>query len=175
MKLKITLFTLLALTAFMVSGCGLAGSVLGGNKGGTVANLWSDVPAMPNATKANISIPPLANLIVQGFVSAANAQNSDSDTKLDKFDFIGYTTADSPQAVSDFYTVEAMKAAGWDSADMPGCQVGEGQGAAGGFCAFGKKDASNKQTVLMIMPVQDNSTKQTQIFYVRFEGTTTAQ
>lgn len=175
MKLKVTLYTLLALTAFVVSGCGLAGNLLGGNKGGTVSTLWSDVPAMPNATKADINIPPLANLIIQGFVQAANAQNSDSDTKLDKFDFIGYQTAGSPQAVSDFYTVDAMKAAGWDSADMPGCQVGEGQGAAGGFCAFGKKDASGKQTVLLIMPVQDDAGKPTQIFYVRFEGTTTAK
>lgn len=171
MKLKVTLFTLLALTAFIVSGCGLAGNLLGGSKGGTVSNLWSDVPAPPNATKANIDIPPLANLIIQGFVQAANSQNSDSDTKLDKFDFIGYQTADSPDVVTEFYAVDKMKAAGWDSADMPGCQSGGSQGA-GAFCAFGKKDATGKQTVLLIMPVKDDSSKQTQIFFVRFEGTT---
>jgi hypothetical protein len=171
MKIKIALFSVLIIAAVMVSGCGLAQSVMG-TKGGTVSELWSDVPAPPNATKANINIPPLVNLMIQGFVQAANAQNSDSDTKLESFNFIAYQTSNTPQQVADFYSVEKMKGAGWNSEEAGGCQVGTGDsGIGGGFCAFGKKDASGKQTVLMILPVQDDSTKQTQIFFIRFEGT----
>jgi hypothetical protein len=171
MKTKILLASLVLVVAFVVSGCSLAQGVIG-NKGGTVSELWSDVPAPPNATKANIDIPPLVNLMIQGFIQAANAQNGNSDTKLESFNFIGYQTGDTPQQVADFYTADKMKAAGWDSEDTGGCQVGSGDsGVAGGFCAFGKKDASGKQTVLMILPVQDDNTKQTQIFFIRFEGT----
>jgi hypothetical protein len=68
-----------------------------------------------------------------------------------------------------------MKAAGWDSTDMPGCSAGSGATAGAGFCAFGKKGDAGKMTVLLIIPAQDDTTKQTQVFYVRFEGTTKTQ
>ncbi|TAH51285.1 MAG: hypothetical protein EYC68_11295 [Chloroflexota bacterium] len=168
MKIRIAVVTLLVLVAAVSSGCGLAQNLMG-SKGGTVSTLWSDVPPLPNATQANINIPPLANILVQGFIQAANA-DSNSDTKLDKFDFIGFQTSDTPQQVADFYTLEKMKAAGWNSEDMPGCQAGAGQGGAAGFCAFGRKDGSNNQTVLLILPVQDDASKQTQVFFIRFEG-----
>jgi hypothetical protein len=171
MKLKFALVLMVALVGIVASGCGLAGNLLGGGQGGTVANLWSDVPALPNASQANIPMPPLANLIIQGFVQAANAENSNSDTRLDKFDFIAFQTADTPQQVADFYTLDKMKAAGWNADDTPGCQTGVAQGGAGGFCAFGKEGANGQQSVLLIMPVQDDSTRQTQVFYVRFEAT----
>lgn len=171
MKTKIVLVCILMTAAFIVSGCGLAGGVLG-TKGGTVSQLWSDVPAPPNATKANIDIPPLVNLMIQGFIQAANADNSNSDTKLESFNFIGYQTSDTPQQVADFYTTERMQGAGWSAESDAGCQVGSGDsGPAGGFCAFTKTDSSGKQTVLMILPVRDDNTKQTQIFFIRFEGT----
>lgn len=170
MKTKLSLTALFALVAIIVSGCGLAGNLLGGSKGGTVSTLWSDVPPLPNATQANIQIPPLANLIIQGFVAAANSDSS-NDTKLDKFDFIAFTTADSPQTVADFYTVDKMTAAGWNAKDTAGCQAGTQQSGAAGFCAFGKSAAAGKQTILLIMPVQDDASKTTQVFFVRFEAT----
>jgi hypothetical protein len=169
MKIKIVLISLLAVVAFVVPGCGLVQGVIG-TKGGTVSNLWSDVPPLPNAAKADINIPPLAQLVIQGFIQAANADSS-NDTRLDKFDFIAYETADTPKQVSDFYSIEKMKAAGWNTADMPGCTSTTGDSGAGGFCAFGKKGANNQQTVLLVMPVQDDSTKKTQVFFVRFEAT----
>jgi hypothetical protein len=170
MKTKLSLAALLTLVAIIASGCGLAGNLLGGSKGGTVSTLWSDVPALPNAKQANIQMPPLANLIIQGFVAAANSDSS-NDTKLDKFDFIAFQTADTPQSVADFYTVDKMTAAGWNAKDTAGCQAGTQQAGAAGFCAFGKTAAGGKQTILLIMPVQDDSTKTTQVFFVRFEAT----
>lgn len=168
MKIKIVAISLLLVAAFGVTGCGMIDTFTG-TKGGTVSNLWTDVPPLPNATKADISIPPLVNLMIQGFVQAANADNS-NDTRLDKFDFIGYQTADTPQQVSEFYTAEKMKAAGWTAEDTGGCQVSAGEGVAGGFCAFGKTEG-NSSTVLLILPVQDSNTKQTQVFFIRFQGT----
>jgi hypothetical protein len=173
MKLRMTLLGLLALVAFVASGCSLVQGVTGRNAG-TVAALWSDVPQAPGATKANIDIPLPVQFIVQAFMQAANSDSS-NDTKLDKFDFVVYTTADTPQKVGEFYTKDKMTAAGWDATDTPGCAAGTDTSGttsgAGGFCAFGKKGDAGKQTVLLIIPVQEDSTKQTQIFYVRFEGT----
>lgn len=170
MKIKLSLVTLLALTAILASGCGVASTLLGGSKGGTVSSLWTDVPPLPNATQANIQMPPLANLIIQGFVAAANSDTT-NDTKLDKFDFVAYQTSDTPQTVASFYTVDKMTAAGWNSQDAAGCQAGAQQGGAAGFCAFTKTAAGGKQTVLLIMPVSDDTSKTTQVFFVRFEAT----
>jgi hypothetical protein len=163
---------LLVIVAVLASGCGIAQSLMG-NQGGTVSNLWSDVPPLSNATKANLSIPPLVNLVITGFIQAANADSS-SNTRLDKFDFIAFQTADTPQQVGDFYTKEKMAAAGWTSEDQPGCQVGEGQGVAGGFCVFGKKSGAT-DTILLILPVREDNANQTQVFFIRFEGTQKTQ
>lgn len=170
MKIKLALLTLCLLIAALASGCGIAQTFMGGGQSGTVSSLWSDVPAMPGAAKANINLPPLANIAIQGFIQAANSDNS-SGTKLDKFDFIGYETTDTPEQVSEFYTAEKMQAAGWNSTDTTGCQTGTSQGMTGGFCVFGKDGDAGKSTILIILPVRDDSTNKTNIFYVRFEGT----
>lgn len=170
MKLKIALLSSLVVLAFIAAGCGLVGTVTGKNAG-TVADLWSDVPPFTGATKSNIDIPLPVNLMIQGFMQAANSDTS-SDTKLNKFDFIAYDTSSAPADVSNFYTADKMKQAGWDQQDTGGCTGSTGSsGTQVGFCAFGKKGTGGAMTVLLIVPVQDDQTKKTQIFYVRFEGT----
>lgn len=174
MKTKTVLLAALVLVAVLASACGVVQTLTGRNAG-TVSSLWSDVPPLPNSTKANINIPLPVQFIVQGFIQAANADSS-STTKLDKFDFVVYQTADSPQQVANFYTTDKMTAAGWNSQNSPGCSAGAtGSGTAGvGFCAFGKKGDAGKETIVLILPAQDSQTQQTQVFYVRFEGTTKA-
>jgi|SRR5581483_946087 hypothetical protein len=177
MRVRVALLSALVLIGFVVSGCGIANSLMGKNAG-TVSDLWSDVPPLDGASKVNLDIPLPMQLIIQGFVQAANADNS-NDTKLDKFDFIAYQTSMSPQQVAQFYTLDKMKAAGWNSEDTPGCTAGTDTSGttsgAAGFCAFGKKDNAGKATVLLIIPFQDSQTNQTQVFYVRFEGTKKTQ
>lgn len=171
MKGKYVLLVGLVLLGALAAGCDLAKNITGQNAG-TVANLWADVPALDGATKLNLDIPLPVQLIVQGFIQAAN-NDSSNDVKLDKFDFIAYQTAQSPQQVAEFYTTERMQAAGWNSEDAVGCTAGtDNTSGATGFCVFGKKGDGGKQTILLILPVQDNQTKQTQVFYIRFEGTT---
>jgi hypothetical protein len=170
MKFKLVLTGLLIVLAVIASGCGIAQSLMG-TQGGTVSTLWSDVPPLPNATKTDIGLPPVTNILIQGFIQAANAQNTDSGTRLDKFDFIAFNTPDTPEQVSQFYSQERMTGAGWNAQDTPGCQGGIAEGGAGAFCAFGKEDGGTS-TILMIIPVKDG-TNPTQVFYVRFQGTQT--
>lgn len=162
------LVTLIAMSGLIVlTGCGLASSILGGNNAGTVSNLWSDVPPLQGASKANINLPVEVQVIIQGFIQAANANSSDA--KLESFNFIVYNTSQTPQQVADFYTNDRMQRAGWNGVDTTGCTAGSDM-PQGAFCAFGKRDSTTQQTVLLIVPVQDDSTKQTNIFYVRIQA-----
>lgn len=174
MKGKHVLVIGLVLLGAFAAGCDLARNFTGQNAG-TVANLWADVPALDGATKVNLDIPLPMQLIIQGFIQAAN-NDSSSDVKLDKFDFIAYQTAQTPEQVEDFYSAERMKAAGWNSEDAVGC-AGSTENSSGvpGLCVFGKKGDGGKQTILLILPVPDDQTKQTQVFYIRFEGTRKTQ
>ena len=161
MRTKPILILVLAAVMLVTAGCG-------GGKGGTVSNMWSDVPTLPDSKKADFKLPLPIRLIMQ---TAVKASASDSDVNLDKFDFLGYSTSKSPQEVTEFYTQERMSEAGWNKTDQPGCMSGsDGQGlGGGGFCIFGKDDG-NKQSVLFIATAQEEGKNDTQVFYVRFDG-----
>lgn len=160
MRTKPILILMLAAVMLVTAGCG--------GKGGTVSNMWSDVPTLPDSKKADFKLPLPIRLIMQ---TAIKASASDSDVNLDKFDFLGYSTSKSPQEVTEFYTQERMSQAGWNKTDQPGCMSGsDGQSlGGGGFCVFGKDD-DNKQSVLFIATAQEEGKNDTQVFYVRFDG-----
>lgn len=162
MKTKAMLVLIAILIVVGASGCG-------GGKSDTVSAMWSDVPALPDSEKSDIKLPLPIRLIMQ---TAVKASASDSDVDLDTFDFVGYTTSRSPQEVAEFYSADRMSEAGWNSTDQPGCMSGsDGQGlGGGGFCIFGRDDGA-AQSVLFIATAQEDGKDDTQVFYVRFDGT----
>ena len=153
-----------------LSGCGAAEALLGGSKGGTVTKLWADVPPLDGATQSDIGMPLAAKLILQGVMKAS--ANSEGD-KLDSFDFIAFTTSKTPEEVQKFYANEKMVSAGWNGKDQPGCTGGTSDAGLGGaICIFGKGEGPGKGGAALFMMIgQDEKTKQTNIFYVRVEGT----
>ncbi|MCL4393943.1 MAG: hypothetical protein M1482_03895 [Chloroflexi bacterium] len=139
-------------------GCGLidsvVGNVTGANKAGTVTDLWPDVPRMDGLNKSDIQLPLAGQLAVK-----AMSQGS--------FDFIAFTTSQTSQDVVNYYTEDRMKSAGWASdTGTGGCQVGDSSSSSGGVCIFERSDGG-KTTGLMIVIAQDDSTKQTQLFFIR--------
>ena len=159
------------LIASVLLGCGAVSTVTNlagvGKSAGTVQNLWSDVPPLDGAQKANLDLPLPAQLAVQAFAKASAA---DSQVQLDKFDLIAFTTSQAPQDVTGFYTQERMAALGWTLKDQPGCTGATNeQGVGGAICIFGKP-GTDKQSLLFIALGQDDKTKQTEVFYVRFDG-----
>ena len=162
MKRK-TIAVLLTVAMFLTMACG-ALNILTGGSAGTVGSLWSDVPPLAGATKANIDLPLAAKIAVQAIFQG-------------KLEFIAFTTNQTAQDVQNFYTVDRMKASGWNTTETGGC-TGSSTDAtstvqgAGAFCFFGKTEAG-KDTGLAIIIAQDNKTKQTQIFYVRIDVTPT--
>jgi len=96
-----------------------------------------------------------------------------------KLEFVVYTTTAAPQAVKDFYTKDRMTAAGWDPEKSAGCEGGatgeaESEAATGNMCFFAKQEGG-KEVGLVIMAVQDDNTKKTQIFYARVYGEVTPE
>ncbi len=166
---------------FALLGCGIidqvvnntVGGAIGGAKGNTVSNLWSDVPPIQGAQKLSLDLPLTVQLGIQALIKTSAASEGGS---IDSFDWIAYTTNQTPQQVATFYSAQRMQGAGWKSdKDQPGCVSGnDTSGIGGAFCAFakGKGTPNEKASVLFIVPVQDDKTKQTQVFYVRLEGIT---
>ena len=154
----------LALAMFLTMSCGIVNTLIGGSAGTTDA-LWSDVPAFPGSTKANLDLPLAMKLIVQAAFQG-------------KIEFIAFTTPKTPAEIQAFYSKESMKSKGWTS-DTNGCSISNSSGSgtprstsSGTLCLFGKKDGG-KNYGLAIIAAQDDKTKATQIFFVRIDLTTT--
>lgn len=159
MRLRFMLLAVLVIVTTVVAGCG--------GKSGTVSSMWSDVPTLPDSKKADINLPLAVRLGIQALMKASA---NESDVDLDKFDFIGYTTSNSPQEIAEFYSQERMAEEGWTSTDQPGCTaVAGGEGSGGGMCFFGK-DSGDEQSVLFIALAQEEGKDDTQVYYVRFDG-----
>jgi hypothetical protein len=162
------LMLMLAFAMFMTMGCGIANALFGGKTSGTVDDLWADVPRLDGLTKANLDLPLSTRLIIKTVVKATVGNDGGN------FDFIAFTNNKTPKEVMDFYTTQRMTDAGWNSTDVPGC-TGDTSGSAqaqGSLCVFGKR-ADKQGTLLVIVVAQDESTKQTQLFYVRIAANLT--
>ena len=164
-KLQIALLVVLILSTMA---CGSVNTLMGmGKSAGTVANLWSDVPPLEGAKKANLDIPLAARLVMQTMMKSMSQEGG-------SMDFIAFTTSKTPAEVQSFYTKERMAAAGWKGEEATGCTGEETGGAAnlGSLCLFTKRDGA-KQVGLAIIVAQDDTSKQTNVFYARFSVTGT--
>ena len=159
--LIIAMLLMFAFTMLMTSGCSIASALMGGQCSGTVDDLWSDVPRLDNMTKTNLELPLSTRLIIKTAVKAIGGNDNG------QFDFIAYTTNKTPKEVMDFYTTQRMTDAGWNAGNLPGC-TGDTTGSStqGSLCIFGKQQ-DKQGSLLAIVVAQDDSTKQTQLFYVR--------
>ena len=163
---------ILAWVLFLLGGlssaCGvldtMTSAVTGGTKSGSVDKLWVDVPPMQGATQADLGLPAVAQLAIQSVAQG-------------KFEFIAYTTDRSGNDVANYYSKEAMQAAGWADTSQPGCTSGmiggSNQQQGGAYCVFGRKEAG-KDIRLFIVALADDKTKKTQLYYVRVDATSSA-
>lgn len=163
-KLVVILGAMLLLVA--ATACNLTSLIPGGGSAGTVTTLWPDVPPLEGATRENIDMPLPIRVAMQAMLQG-------------NLEFIVCTTSAAPQAVKDFYTKDRMAAAGWDAEQSAGCGSGSTEGsesdaATGNMCFFSKQEGG-KEVGLVIMTVQDDKTKKTQIFYARVYGDATPE
>lgn len=155
---KSILTTVLILAIVALAACG---------GGDSSKSIWPDVPVPPDAQGSDIRLPLPIRLLIQ---TAVRASSRGENVDVDKFDFVGYTTTQTPQQVADFYSEERMSAAGWNAAEGMNCTAAMGeQGGGGGFCMFAKEGGS-QQSVLFIATASDDGKGETNIFFVRFDG-----
>lgn len=175
---KIALFTLLLVVGAAGVGCSMVGSLTGLNNNGnmtTVAQLWPDVPKMDGLTASKMDMPLPVKLVMNtifGNLGLLNGQGQDRTTG--NVDWIAYTTPQPPDAIKTFYTPDKMTAAGWQQTDQSTCVSGADQGVSqiGLFCVFQKMEGS-QQTQLVIIAAPDDTSKQTNVFFIRLQETAT--
>jgi hypothetical protein len=154
MKVATPILALMLVIAIAVS-CRFVETLTGDRKAGTVSTLWSDVPSLPNATKADLEIPLGARLAIRALMQG-------------KINFIAFTTDQSAADVQAFYSNERMKTAGWTPSDK-GC-VGDtaDKDNHGAVCLYKRKEGKQEEGLAIVL-AQDEKTKKTEIFYVRIE------
>ncbi len=156
MKTPTSILALILVLGVALS-CRFVETLTGDPKAGTVSTLWSDVPPLAGATKADLEIPLGARLAIRAMMQG-------------KINFIAFTTDQSAQDVQAFYSNERMKAAGWTPSEK-GC-IGdtEDQKSQGAVCLFKRKDGKKEEGLAIVLG-QDEKTKKTEIFYVRIDMT----
>ncbi len=131
----------------------------------SLADLWPDVPRMDGLTlSTDIQAPPFVHVMLTVITKQILGEGQDSG------DWVDFTTPKTPDDVKAFYTPELMAANGWAKSDKSTCLNGADQGVpqVGAVCFF-IKQGGGKQTGLIILAVQDDKTKPTNVFFVRVE------
>jgi len=176
--MKITKYsaTVLALFALVSLACGLLDTVVnkavGSNENFTrTTSLWSDVPQMDGLKPSELdSMPPFIKLALRfilGNLGRLNAPGEDQTTG--NIDWVAFTTDQTPDDVSGFYTNERMVASGWDDAGQDStCVSGSESGYSqiGVFCVFVKQ---KENIQLVLVAAQDEQTGQTNVFFLRLQ------
>lgn len=165
MKAKLTLVMVCLSIATLA--CGTLGNLVGGGKAPKASELWGDVPAPPDMTKADIDLPLPMRLAVQAFIKAA--AQSDGDVRLDQAEAIAFNSSGKPADIGAYYSVERMASSGWTDEGQPGCNAIEGNEQGMTFCLFGKT-SGDATTILIIAAVPDESAKNTQVYFLRASG-----
>jgi len=154
---------LFALVLAMLA-CALPGVPGVGAQPTTIAALWPVVPQMDGTTKTDVQVPAVVSILMG--VVGKQVLGSGQDAQWVDFT----STTKTPADVQAFYTADLMSQNGWSVTDQSqgACITGADQNVpqVGVFCIF-SKDASGKTDGLMIVAVQDDKTKVTNIFYIR--------
>ncbi len=150
------LFMVLLSAMLFTTACGLVNTLFGAStSSGTVSELWSDVPRMDGLAEADLQMPVAARIALQAMTR-------------DRFDFISFTTTQTPTAVQEFYTQERMAQAGWNDDETSGCMGDTGDESVGAICVFGKESGSRREVLAVVIAKDDVS--DTQVFFARINA-----
>jgi hypothetical protein len=153
MRLPASILALALLLAVALS-CNLAERLGANDDSVTVANLWSDVPPFPGATKTDIKVPLPMRIIFGKMMKG-------------KLSFITFHTDKSQQEVKDFYSGNSMTDAGWSRLNESCFRDTKEVKTGGAMCNFTKHGPKEEMMVISVQPESSG----TIIFYMRFDMT----
>jgi hypothetical protein len=168
---KIPTAIIFAILAFAVMSCGLFDKLAGGGPDlQKTDELWSDVPRMDGLSPSEMELPLAIKILMRTVLNNLWRVNKEGEDKTPvSGDWIVFTTSSTPADVQSFYTNERMTSFGnWEPSKKSTCLDGKDKGFNGVLCVF-QKTADNKEIQLAIIAMQDDKTKQTNIFYLRLE------
>ncbi len=161
-KAALSLFAIVLLASLA---CGPLGNLTGGSGAGTAAALWPDVPAFPGADKVDLDMPLVVRLAVEAASKAIMTQGGEDVGDLT---FIAFTTTQSPEEVTTFYTPDRMAAEGWTGGETPGCGItGAADQQGGAMCVFVKEGEDLNSGLFIVISPEDGKTS---LFYVRIDA-----
>ncbi len=134
--------------------------------------LWNDVPAMDGlGNPIDAELPAPIKLFMRTGVSLVMKGMGEG---APSWDWLMFTTNQSADDITNFYTTTRMAAAPYNwASDASGCVNGQQAiGQAGTFCAFTKQQG-DKQIGLLIITAQDEKTKETSVIFLRGESAAT--
>lgn len=153
MRLSASILALALLLAVALS-CNLAERLAGDDQSVMVAELWSDVPAFPGATKTDVKLPLPMRIIFSRMMKG-------------KVSFITFRTDKSQQEVKDFYSGNSMTDAGWARVDDSCFRDTKEVKTGGAMCSFTKRGPKEEVVAIMAQPESSGTT----IFYMRIDVT----
>jgi hypothetical protein len=172
---KVPLSVVLVILTLVVLSCGLADRlerVTGSDKDfERTSELWTDVPRIDGLDPSEMEMPIAIKVIMRTVLNnlwRLNKEGEGDKTPVSG-DWIVFTTAKTPVDVQDFYTNDRMTSFGsWEESKKSTCLDGKESGIDGALCVF-KKVANGKDIGLAIIALKDDSTKQTNLFFLRVE------
>jgi hypothetical protein len=168
---KIPTAIIFAILALAVMSCGLFDKLAGGGPDlQKTDELWSDVPRMDGLSPSDMELPLAIKVLMRTVLNNLWRVNKEGEDKTPvSGDWIVFTTSGTPADVQSFYTNERMASFGnWELGKNSTCLDGKDKGVNGVLCVF-QKTADKKQVELAIIAMQDDKTKQTNVFYLRLE------
>jgi len=168
---RIPLSALIVLLLFVGLSCRLIDRLSGGGPDlSRSTELWSDVPRMDGLEPSEMEMPFAIKLMMRTVLNNLWRLNKENEDKTPvSGDWIVFTTAKAPADVQGFYTNDRMTSFGsWEASGKSTCLDGKESGIDGALCAF-EKIANGKEIMLAVIAVKDDSSKQTNVFFLRLE------
>jgi hypothetical protein len=140
------------------------------------SELWPDVPKMDTLAPSDMEMPLMIKVVVRTALNNLWRLNKEGEDKTPATgDWIVFTSTGTPSDVETFYTNSRMASVGnWEASKKSTCMDGKDNGFNGVLCVF-EKIVDKTQTGLAIIAVQDDKTKQTNVFFLRVESPATAE
>ena len=154
---KRTILMLVICAAVFGGSCRMLEILAGGERAGTVDALWSDVPPISDAKRADLAIPLAARLVIRAAMQG-------------KVNFIAFTSGQTADEIRNFYNNQRMQAAGWTPSEK-GCVGDREEDRGNGAICFFSRKGNGRDEGLAIIVAEDEKTKQTEIFYARIDMT----
>ena len=171
---NLSLILIFAILAFVGLACNLGDRldrfVGGDQKFERATELWSDVPRIDGLSASEMEMPLAIKVIMRTVLNNLWRLNEKNEDKTPSTgDWIVLTSAKTPDDVKNFYTNDRMTSFGdWKPSKNSTCLDGKENGIDGVLCVY-QKAASGKEIGLAIIAMKDDSTKQTNLFFIRVE------